>query len=104
MGLVNCHRDLWRNCAHTLAPLTKSCPSKIKFNWADVEHKALVKPKKIVGRDVILSYPNFSEKFIIYTDASKFKIGGVISQNGRPIAFYSCKLTPAQINYTTIEI
>ena len=57
--------------------------------------------KNIVGRDVLLSYPNFGEKFIIHTDASKTQLGGVISKNGKPIAFYSRKLTPAQINYTT---
>ena len=27
--------------------------------------------EKIVGRDVLLSYPNFSEDFIIHTDANK---------------------------------
>ena len=61
--------------------------------------------KKIVGRDVLLSYPNFSKEFIIPTDASNTQLGGVISQNGKPIAFYSRKLTPAQITYmTTIKI
>ena len=61
--------------------------------------------KKIVGRDVLLSYPNFSKEFIIPTDASNTQLGGVISQNGKPIAFYSRKLIPAQITYmTTIKI
>ena len=59
--------------------------------------------KKIVGRDVLISYPNFSEKFIIYTDSSNTQLGGISSQNGKPISFYSHKLTPAQINYTTTE-
>ena len=59
--------------------------------------------KQIVIRDVLISYPNFSERFIIYTDDSKTRLGGVISQNGIPINFYSHKLTPAQINYTTTE-
>ena len=57
--------------------------------------------KNIVGRYVLLSYPNFSEKFIVHTDASNTQLGGIIGQNGKPIAFYSHKLTPAQINYTT---
>ena len=43
--------------------------------------------KKIVGRDVLLYYPNFSEKLIIHIDASKMNLGGVMSQNGKPIAF-----------------
>ena len=59
--------------------------------------------RKIVGCNVLLSYPNFREKFIKHTDASNTQLGGVISQNGKPIAFYSRKLTPAKINYTTTE-
>ena len=30
-------------------------------------------------------------------------IGVLISQDGKPIAIYSCKLTTAQINYATTE-
>ena len=48
-------------------------------------------------------YPDFSDIFIIHTGASKTQIWGIISQNGDNINFYSCKLTPAQINYTTKE-
>ena len=59
--------------------------------------------KKIVGRCVLLSYPNFSKRFIVHTDSSKTQLVGVISQNRKPISFHSHKLTPAQINYTTTE-
>ena len=58
---------------------------------------------KIVGRDVLLSYPKFSENFIIHTDDSKMQLGEVKSRKFNPIAFYSLKLTPAQIYYMTIE-
>ena len=94
---------MWRKRAHTLAPSTKLCSTKVKLKWTDVENNAFIAMENIVGRDVLLYYPNFSEKFIIQTDASNTQIGGIISQNGKPIAFYCCKLTPAQINYTTTE-
>ena len=42
---------------------------------------------KIVGRDMLLSYPNFSEEFIVHTDARKTQIGGLICQNGKLIFF-----------------
>ena len=29
------------------------------------------------------------------------QLGGVIGKNYKPISFYSCKLTPSKINYTT---
>ena len=58
---------------------------------------------KIVGTDILLSCPNFSEEFIIHKYAIKTNLGGVMSQYGKPIAFYSRKSTPEQINYTTTE-
>ena len=58
--------------------------------------------KKIVSRETLLAYPNFSEPFEIHTDASHTQLGAVNSQNGKPIAFYSRKLNPAQMRYTTI--
>ena len=59
--------------------------------------------KTIVGRDVLLSYPNFSQKFIIHTDSRNTQFWGIISQNEKTISFYSGKLTPAQINYIKTE-
>jgi hypothetical protein len=41
--------------------------------------------------------------FEIHTDASHTQLGAVISQDNRPIAFYSRKLNPAQTRYTTTE-
>ena len=51
----------------------------------------------------MLAYPNFSKKFVIHTDASDLQLGSVISQENRPIAFYSRKLNSAQRRYTTTE-
>ena len=45
--------------------------------------------KNIVGRDVLLYYHNFSETFMIHTDAINTHLGGIMSQNGKPIANYS---------------
>ena len=41
--------------------------------------------------------------FEIHTDASKLQLGAVISQKGKPIAFYSRKMNSAQHNYITTE-
>lgn len=60
--------------------------------------------KKVIARDVILAYPNFGEEFVIYTDASTRQLGGVITQNNRPIAFFSRKLTSAQTRYSVTEL
>ena len=64
------------------------------------EHQvAFEKIKQIVAREVLLAYPDFNLPFDIHTDAIKLQLGAVISQNGKPIAFYSHKLNPAQTRY-----
>ena len=50
-----------------------------------------------------MAYPDFNAMFQIHTDASKLKIGAIISQKGNPIAFYSLKMNSAQNNYTTTD-
>ena len=45
----------------------------------------------------------FSAPFEIHTDASKLQIGAVVSQKGKPIAFYSRNMNSSQQNYTTTE-
>ena len=57
----------------------------------------------MIGRDVLLAYPDFNVLFEIYTDASKLKIGAVISKEDKTIAFYSQNMNIAQQNYTTTD-
>ena len=57
----------------------------------------------MIGRGVLLAYPDFNAPFEIHTDSFKLKIGAVISQKGKPIALYSLKINSAQKNYTTTE-
>ena len=51
----------------------------------------------------MLAYPDFDKEFQIHTDASHTQLGAVISQDGKPIAFYSRKLSPTQQSYITTE-
>ena len=59
--------------------------------------------KRVKGRELLLVYPDFNASFEIHTYASKLQIGVVISQKGKPIAFYSQKINSAQQSYTTTE-
>ena len=81
-------------------PLTSA---NVKFEWTDVEQMAFDKIKQIVRRATLLSYPDFNLPFEIHTDASHTQLGVVISQNNKPIAFYSRKLQQAQRQCTTTE-
>ena len=49
--------------------------------------------KATITKEVVLAYPDFSKPFEIYTDASTKQLGAVITQDNRPIAFFSRKLS-----------
>jgi RNase H-like domain found in reverse transcriptase len=59
--------------------------------------------KAMIAKEALLAYLDFAEEFVIQTDASHTQLGAVISQRGKPIAFYSRKLKPKQTQYTTME-
>ena len=88
---------------HTLAPLTKITSSKAKFKWTKIEQDAFDEIMRIVARDILLDYPEFNEKFKIHNNDSDFQIGRFIIQKGKPITFYSRKITDPQKRYTLTE-
>jgi RNase H-like domain found in reverse transcriptase len=57
----------------------------------------------LFSQETLLAYPDFFKPFDVYADASHSQLGAAICQNDKPIAFYSCKLNPAQTPYTTTE-
>ena len=73
------------------------------FKWTEKEQTAFDTIKRIMSKETLLAYPDFTKPFDIHTDASNTQLGAVISQEGQRIAFYSRKLNPAQTRYTTTE-
>ena len=103
IGIVNYYRDMWIRRSDVLAPLSRLTSKTTAWHWTDVEQKAFDTMKRIISRETLLAYPNFNKPFIIHTDASHYQLGAVISQDNKPIAFYSRKLNPAQTRYTVTE-
>ena len=103
VGLVNYYRYVLAKRSYLLQPLTSLTSIKVKFKWIDVEQKAFNKIIQKVARDTLLIYPYFNKRFYIHTDASYFQLGAVISKCGKPIAFYSRKLTELQLRYKVTE-
>ncbi|MGA1256817.1 MAG: pol polyprotein, partial [Candidatus Nanopelagicaceae bacterium] len=103
IGVINYYRDMWLRRSHVLAPLARLTSNNTKWEWTEKEANAFKMAKKIMAKEALLAYPDFTKPFVIHTDASHYQLGGVISQDGKPIAFYSRKLKDAQTRYTTTE-
>ncbi len=53
---------------------------------------------------MVLAYPDYSKVSEIYTDASSKQLGAVITQDNRPIVFFSWKLSDTQRKYNVTKI
>ena len=85
-----------------MAPLDQ-ITGRGKFQW-DARHQiSFYETKEIICADAINMYPDYTQPFHMYTDASDFQLGAPLIQNGRPLAYFSKNLTSAQKNYTTTE-
>ena len=98
VGCINFYRRLINRRAHFLTPLTNLTRKSSEFLWTPECQDAFENIKKELSSATLLSYPNFKLPFVIHADASGTQLGGVISQNNRPIAFYSRKLNEYQKN------
>lgn len=105
VGMVNYYRDLWKGRSHILGPLTELASGKKnkKIPWNPDHEKAFQDIKKLVAKETVLSYPDWSKPFEIHSDASDYQLGAVLSQGGKPLSFFSRKLTAPQNNYTVTE-
>jgi hypothetical protein len=74
-----------------------------KWHWGPEPQKAFEELKRLISKETLLAFPDFTKPFHVYTDASNYQLGAVIMQEGKPLAFYSRKLNSAQKNYTTGE-
>ena len=103
LGMVNHYRDVWRKRSHILAPLTALTSKDVPYTWGEEQQKALEEMKRVMSLETLLTFPDFTKPFHIYTDASKYQLGAVIVQDDKPIAFYSRKMRTTQQQYTTGE-
>ena len=84
--------------------MTKTNKTKKKpYHWDEIHQQVFDAIKKVVARDIILTYPDYSASFEIYTDSSSRQMGAIIVQNNRPIALFSRKLSETQMKYSVTE-
>ena len=58
----------------------------------------------MVSSDTLLSYSYWKTPFTVHTDVSDKQLIVVISQNNKPITFFSVRLRKSQCNYTKTDM
>lgn len=107
LGLSGYYRRFIPDFSRTAKPLTDLLKKDTKFAWNENQQYAFDTLIEALCSKPILQYPNFSEEFVLSTDASGYAIGGVLSQGATgkelPIAYASRTLSDAENRYSTIE-
>ena len=71
----------------------------MKFKWTNMKEKEFDDIKITVAHDTLLAYLDLNNQFDMHTYASDYHLVAVISQDGKPITFYTHKLTKIQTRY-----
>lgn len=109
LGLANYYRRFIKSfstVAHPLIIQAKGKPNE-KIVWGHSEEEAFEALRTCLITPPLLGYPDFRKEFVLFTDASNYGIGAVLSQIQEEkevvIAYFSKHLNKAEIKYSTIE-
>lgn len=107
LGFINYYRGFIKDCAFHALPLTELTRKNVKFTWTPACAKAMEYLKEQIISPQVLHPPDFTQEFMLRTDASNTAMGAILSQGelglDHPVGFYSAKFNSAQRNYSTIE-
>ncbi|SPC63495.1 uncharacterized protein UHOD_11281 [Ustilago sp. UG-2017b] len=111
LGFCNFYRKFipqYSRTAYPLMQLLRKEAQSAPFAWNNEAQHAFEQLRSAFGTDTILHHFDPIRPIIVETDASDFAVAAVLSQSfdqgtRHPIAFFSKKLDPAQLNYPIFD-
>ena len=104
LGLAGWYRVFVKSYAKIASPITATLKKTKVFLWTQASEEAFNLLKEALTSAPTLALPDFTKPFLVTTDASGQAIGGVLTQEGRPVAYESRKLRTHELNYPTHDL
>ena len=103
LGLANYFRKFIPNLSRLAAPLYHLTKKGTVFQKGEEALLAFNAIKHMLANPPVLAFPNPDLPYELVSDASVTGCGAVLTQAGKPIAYFSSKFSSAERNYTTGE-
>ena len=109
LGLCTYVSRFIANFSEKTAELRELLKGNKKFEWTEKHQKSFNLLKQELSCDTVLAFYDPTKEVRLVTDASGHALGGVLLQKEstqgvyRPICYISRTLTPAELNYSSIE-
>ncbi|KAK1641612.1 hypothetical protein QYE76_059417, partial [Lolium multiflorum] len=103
LGLAGFYRRFVKDFGSIAAPLNELTKKDVPFVWGDAQQDAFMILKDKLTHAPLLQLPDFNKTFELECDASGIGLGGVLLQEGKPVAYFSEKLSGPSLNYSTYD-
>jgi len=104
LGMAGYYRHIVKDFSIIAKLMTQLTQKNIKFVWTqECENYFQVLKQKLVTAP-ILTLPDPSKRFTIYSDASRIELGCVLMQDGKVIIYASRQLKTHEQNYPTHDL
>ncbi|KAE8697362.1 hypothetical protein F3Y22_tig00110621pilonHSYRG00135 [Hibiscus syriacus] len=103
LGLANYYRRFVKGYSKIATPLTELLKKDKVWEWSMTYHNSFEKLKEAMVSEPVLALPDYTKPFVVFTDASDVAIGGVLMQEGHPVAYESRKLNETERRYSVHE-
>ncbi|KAL0543604.1 hypothetical protein IC582_018704 [Cucumis melo] len=104
LGLAGYYRRFVENFSRIATPLTQLTRKGAPFVWSKACEDSFQTLKQKLVTAPVLTVPDGSGSFVIYSDASKKGLGCVLMQQGKVVAYASRQLKSHEQNYLTHDL
>ncbi|KAA0031895.1 ty3-gypsy retrotransposon protein [Cucumis melo var. makuwa] len=104
LGLAGYYRRFVGNFSRIATPLTQLTRKGAPFVWSKACEDSFQNLKQKLVTAPVLTVPDGSGSFVIYSDASKKGLGCVLMQQGKVVAYASRQLKSHEQNYSTHDL
>ena len=104
MGLAGYYRRFVDRFSSIASPFNTLTQKSVKFEWSEAYERSFQMLKYRTTSSLVLTLLEGTKGFVVYFDASRVGLGGVLMQHGKVVAYASIQIKVHKKNYPTHDL